>query len=115
MKRDDPAYLHHIRDGIERVERHLAGVSWDEFLQTELVQDAVLRQLEIIGEAARNLSDDLRQAHAQVPWSQIVGMRNRLIHAYFQVDLTVVWEIAQVDLPALKEQIRQILESEGGR
>jgi len=83
MKKDNAVYLHHIRDAILRVERHLAGVTWQEFLESELVQDAVVRQLDIIGEAARNLSDDLRQAHSQIPWSQIVGMRNRLIHAYF--------------------------------
>lgn len=112
MKKDDGVYLHHIQDAIGRVERHLAGVSWEQFLESELVQDAVVRQLEIIGEAARNLSDDSRQAHHQVPWGEIVGMRNRLIHAYFQVDLTIVWEIAHTDLPLLKEQIEHILASQ---
>lgn len=113
MKRDNGVYLHHIRDAIERVERHLAELSREEFLESELVQDAVVRQLEIIGWAARNLSDDLRQAHAEVPWTEIVGMRNRLIHAYFQVDLEIVWEIVQVDLPLLKGQIERLVESEG--
>jgi len=114
MKKDDRVYLRHIHDAILRVERHLGGVSWDQFSQSELVQDAVVRQLEIIGEAARSLSADFRQAHHQVPWSQIVGMRNRLIHTYFQVDLSIVWEIARIDLPLLKKQVEDLLESDAG-
>lgn len=113
MKKDSTVYLQHIRDAIQRTERHLAGVSWDQFCQSELVQDAVIRQLEIIGEASRNLSGDFRRAHPEVPWSQIIGLRNRLIHAYFAVDLPIVWEIANVDLPILKEQIERILGPEG--
>ena len=109
MRKDNTIYLRHIRDAIQRVERHLAGVSWTRFWQSELVQDAVVRQLEIIGEAARNLSDDFCRAHPEIPWSQIIGMRNRLIHAYFAVDLTIVWEITHIDLPLLEVQIERIL------
>ena len=114
MKRDDTVYLRHIVDAIHRIERHLGGVSRDEFFESELVQDAVVRQLEIIGEAARNVSDDFRQAHAEVPWTEIVGMRNRLIHAYFRVDLAIVWEIVEGDLPLLKDQIDRLILSHGG-
>ncbi|MFQ5814011.1 MAG: DUF86 domain-containing protein [Anaerolineae bacterium] len=110
MKKDNTVYLRHIRDAIQRVERHLAGVSWEQFLRNELVQDAVVRQLEIIGEATRNLSDDFRRGHPEVAWRQIIGMRNRLIHAYFKVDLGIVWEITHVDLPLLKEQVERFLE-----
>lgn len=101
--------MRHIRDAIQRVERHLAGVSRSQFWQSELVQDAVVRQLEIIGEATRNLSDDFREAHPEAAWVQIIGMRNRLIHAYFGVDLGIVWEITHVDLPLLKEQVERFL------
>jgi uncharacterized protein with HEPN domain len=110
MKKDNTLYLQHIRDAIQRVERHLAEISWDQFWQSELVQDAVVRQLEIIGEATRNLSDDFRQEHSEVAWGEIIGMRNRLIHAYFEVALEIVWEIAHVDLPLLKEQVERFLE-----
>ena len=109
MKKDNTVYLQHIRDAIQRTKRHLTGVSWEQFKQSELVQDAVIRQMEIIGEATRNLSDDFRQAHSQIPWSQIISLRNRLIHAYFAVDLTIVWEIAHTDLPLLKKQIKRML------
>jgi uncharacterized protein with HEPN domain len=90
LNRDDTLYLRHIVDAIHRIERHLGGISRDGFSESELVQDAVVRQLEVIGEAARNVSDDFRRAHAEVPWTEIVGMRNRLTHAYFQVDLAIV-------------------------
>jgi uncharacterized protein with HEPN domain len=102
-------YLHHILDAIQRIERHLTGVSREGFFESELLQDAVVRQLEIVGEAARNLPEDFRLEHPQVSWSQIVGMRNRLVHAYFQVDLAIVWEIATLDLPQLREQVEDIL------
>jgi uncharacterized protein with HEPN domain len=75
------------------------------------MQDAVVRELEIIGEASRNLTDELREAHPEVPWSQIIGMRNRFIHAYFDVNLRIVWEIVRDDLPRLKHQVEQILQS----
>jgi uncharacterized protein with HEPN domain len=86
----------------------------DDFSESELVRDAVVRQLEIIGEAARNVSDDFRQAHAEVPWTEIVGMSNRLLHAYFQVDLAIVWEIVEGDLPLLEDQIDRLILSHGG-
>lgn len=105
MKRDDTVFLRHILDAIQRTRQHLRDVSQEQFWQNDLVQDAVIRQLEIIGEASRNLSDDLRSAHSQVPWEQIIGLRNKLIHAYFSVDLSIVWEIANDDLPALEEQV----------
>ncbi len=114
MKKDSSVYLHHILDAIQRVERHLTGVSREEFFESELLQDAVVRQLEIIGEAARNLPEDFRRGHPQVSWSQIVGMRNRLVHAYFQVDLAIVWEIATLDLPPLRQQVEGILELRQG-
>jgi uncharacterized protein with HEPN domain len=112
MKRDDTVFLQHILDAIQRTRQHLRDVSQEQFWQNDLVQDAVIRQLEIIGEASRNLSDDLRSAHSQVPWGQIIGLRNKLIHAYFSVDLSIVWEIVNDDLPALEEQVEYILTSE---
>jgi uncharacterized protein with HEPN domain len=114
MMKDNSVYLHHIVDAIERVERHLAGITREEFFEAELVQDGVVRQLEIIGEAARNLPEGFREEHPDIPWGQIVGMRNRLIHAYFQVDLAIVWEIAELDLPVLRSHIESILGSKRG-
>jgi uncharacterized protein with HEPN domain len=105
MKRNDTVYLSHILDAITQIEIYTAGLSYDQFSQTRLVQDGVIRQLEIIGEASRNLSDDLRNQHSELPWSQIIGLRNRLILTYFDVNLGIIWDIVQNDLPALKQSV----------
>jgi len=110
MKKDDSAYLRHILDAIEQIKNYLKGVSAEQFLQKRLLQDGVVRRLEIIGEASRNLSDGLRQRHPEVPWGQIISLRNRITHAYFDVDLHIVWEIVQNDLLPLKQQVGRILE-----
>ena len=111
MKKDDTVYLRHILDAIEQIRRYLAGVSYEQFLQNHLTRDGVVRQLEIVGEAAANISDAFRAAHAEIPWSKVVGIRNRLIHAYFQVNLAIVWDTAQTDLPVLKQHIESALKS----
>jgi uncharacterized protein with HEPN domain len=110
MKKDDTVYLRHIMDALELIRRYLAGISYDQFLQSHLLQDGVVRQLEIIGEAARNISDTFKSAHAELPWSKMVGVRNRLIHAYFEVNLPIVWDTVQMDIPSLRQQVERILE-----
>jgi uncharacterized protein with HEPN domain len=110
MKRDDSAYLKHILDAILQIEEYVRGVSLEQFKQTKLVQDGVIRELEIIGEASRNLSTELCQSHPETPWKHIIGLRNRIIHAYFDIDLLAVWEIVTEDLPLLKEQVKRILQ-----
>jgi uncharacterized protein with HEPN domain len=110
MKRDDMVYLRHILDAIQRIEEYLAGISYDQFLQSTLLQDGVVRQLEIIGEAARNTSTSFRDAHPELAWGKMVGMRNRLTHAYFEVNLSIVWDTVQTDLPPLEQQVEQIFE-----
>lgn len=113
MKKDDRVYLQHVVEAIGRIQDYLTEVSKEQFLQTSLLQDAVIRRLEIIGEASRNLSEEFRNRYPQVPWAHIVGLRNRIVHEYFGVDLEIVWEIVQYDLPLLKEQIENIAEAEG--
>jgi uncharacterized protein with HEPN domain len=110
MKRDDSAYLKHILDAIFQIEEYVRGVSLEQFKETKLVQDGVIRELEIIGEASRNLSTELCKSQPETPWKQIIGLRNRIIHAYFDIDLFAVWEIVTEDLPLLKEQVKRILE-----
>ena len=109
MKKDDSVYLHHIIDAFVQIEYYADGVSQEEFLRNRLLQDGVIRQLEVMGEAARNLSDDLRNEHPEIPWRQMVGLRNRMIHAYFNIDLQIIWEIVQGDMPVLKEKMKRIL------
>jgi uncharacterized protein with HEPN domain len=113
MKKDDTVYLRHILDAIQRIQEYLADASYDQFLQNYLLQDGVVRQLEIIGEAARNVSSAFQSTHPEFAWSKIIGIRNRLIHAYFEVNLSIVWNTVQVDLPPLKQQVERILEEMG--
>ena len=108
--KDNTVYLRHILDAIEQIEDYLKGISEDQFVQTRLLQDGVVRQLEIIGEASRNLSEQFRKKHPEVPWNQIISMRNRITHGYINVNFRIVWEITQNDLPPLKEQVRGILD-----
>lgn len=104
----DEIYLRHILDAIEKIESYIS-VGYDTFASTSHWQDAVIRQLEIIGEATKRLSQDLRSQYRETPWRRIAGLRDVLIHNYMGVDLDAVWEITQKDLPALKQQVQVIL------
>jgi uncharacterized protein with HEPN domain len=91
------------------VEVYLQGVNEESFNQNSLVQDGVIRQLEIIGEATKRLSDKLRSKYTHLPWEDMAGMRDKLIHDYFGVDVEKVWLTAVDDLPTLKGEIEKIL------
>jgi uncharacterized protein with HEPN domain len=105
----DKIYLLHIHEAIGHIENFLGTMGKDEFLKNVLVQSAVIRQLEIIGEAVKNLSGVLRRKHKEIHWSDIAGLRDKLIHGYFGVDLKLVWKISTKDIPELKSQISKIL------
>jgi uncharacterized protein with HEPN domain len=109
-KRDDTVYLRHILDAIQRIQEYITAVSYDQFLGNVLLQDGVVRQLEIIGEAATRISVEFRDTHPGVEWGKMIGMRNRLIHAYFEVNLSIIWDTVQTDLPSLRQQIAEILD-----
>ncbi|NTU59672.1 MAG: DUF86 domain-containing protein [Deltaproteobacteria bacterium] len=109
MKKDDTVFLRHVLDAIGQVRSYVGGLDCEAFFENRLVQDAVIRQLEVIGEASRNLSEEFRAGQPDVPWGDIVGMRNRLTHAYFDVDLGVVWEVVEQDLPVLEDRLRALL------
>ena len=110
MKKDDCVYLHHIIDAFLQIEHYTDGVTYEEFLSNRLLQDGVIRQLEVMGEAARNLSEDLRNEYPIIPWRQMISLRNRMIHAYFNVNLQIIWEIIQGDIPNLKQETMHMLE-----
>ena len=107
--RDESVYVRHMLDAISRLERHISGVDRTGFLENELVQDAVIRQLEILGEAAGRISKDTCARFPQIPWPKITGLRHRLIHDYLGVDLDLVWNVVTVDLAEVTPSIRSML------
>ena len=109
-KKDPKIFLEHILESIEEIEKNIHGMSEVKFSESITIQDAVVRRLEIIGEAVRNTPDSYRKKHTKVPWKKIAGLRDILIHEYFGVDMKLVWEIANKDIPKLKKQIVNFLE-----
>lgn len=108
MIKNDHVYLEHILESIRKVEDFINGVTKFEFDQSVLIQDAVIRNIEIIGEATKKISKQFTQLHPEIPWQDMAGMRDKLIHDYLDVDLEVVWKTVESDLPLLKELIQKI-------
>ena len=106
--KSDRMYLLHIRDAIVRIEEY-AHVGRSEFFAKPVWQDAIIRQLEIVGEASKHLSPPLREANPEVPWRRICGLRDVLIHHYMGVDLDAVWAIVEAGIPVLKGTVARIL------
>jgi uncharacterized protein with HEPN domain len=105
--RSDLPYLGHIADSITAIEAYVAN-GRDAFLRERMIQDAVIRNFEVIGEASGRLSDAARQDDG-VPWARIIAFRNRLIHGYWSVDLLLVWDVIVNDLPKLKAEVNRLL------
>ncbi len=105
----DKVYFQHILDSIGRIEQYVDSLSKDEFMRHFMVQDAVLRNLEIIGEASSKLSQPIKDKYATVPWRDIKAMRNYVAHEYFAVDMEAVWNTVVIHLPILKENVLSIL------
>ncbi len=103
-----PDYLSHLLAAIRRIRRYAENKSLEDFNADEQLQDAVVRNIEIIGEAARNIATqapDFTAAHPEVPWTALYAMRNRVAHGYWSVDTNVVWQVVQRDLPVLEVQV----------
>lgn len=115
---DTTRRLDHILTGIDRIQSRTEDVSEEQFRSDELLQVWVVHHLQVIGEACRSLPDDVRDAHPEVPWRNIVGMRHYLVHEYFRVDLDTTWNVVEEELPDLRRQVedirRQLADRENG-
>lgn len=111
MTKEPAIFLQHILDSIELIEERVKNITFEEFTNDVDLQDMVIRRLEIIGEAVRNLPKEFRQKYSDIDWQDPAGMRNALIHGYFQVDLEVVWDTISNDLPPFKKQVKKLIYS----
>ncbi len=112
MKSNEP-FLRHILDEVNFLLKHTKGIRFGKFERDEILKRACARSLEIIGEAAKKVSTDYKRKHKEIDWKRMAGMRDRLIHAYFDVNWNIVWDIVENSLPELKRQIERLLKSEG--
>jgi len=106
--KDIQVYLDDILKSVEVIEEHTADMSFDEFVDSVVTQDAVFRRLEIIGEAASNLQDAVHDEYPEVPWRKIIDMRNKLIHEYASISLEMVWDVISNNLQPLKKEVEKI-------
>lgn len=113
MKKDPAVFIGHILESIELIESYSRGKSELDLMNSVGLQDMIVRRIEIIGEAVKNLPDDLKRDHPEIPWRDMAGMRDIVIHQYFGVDLEIVWQVTTKDLPELKAKIRKIQEEFG--
>jgi len=107
-KREDTAIIQDIKEAIDRIMAYISNMEYDDFLDDYKTQDAVIRNIEILGEAAKLLSDESKEKYPNVPWKDIAGTREKLIHDYFGVNIDIIWEIARNEMPSLSAQFRII-------
>ena len=105
----DLTFIGDVLDAIKRIEGYLRGVDKDAFEENRMMQDAVMHQIEIIGEASNRISDEFQDKYPELPWMQMRAIRNKIVHDYREVNLSVIWDTAKNNLPSLKKQIKKLL------
>lgn len=105
-KRDWTILFEDILESIEKIEQYTAGISFDDYAMNSMIIDAVVRNIEIIGEASKNVPDDVKEKHPEIPWEKLAGIRNRIVHEYFGVDISIIWFIVTNELSQLNQWIR---------
>jgi uncharacterized protein with HEPN domain len=108
----DHAYLFDVLESSRTALEYMRGKTWEEFSKDSLLQDAVVRRLEIIGEASGRISDETQKKHPHLPWQAMKGTRNRIIHEYDSIELDIIWDIIQQDLPLLTAELEKIVSTE---
>lgn len=109
-KRKTSEFLGDILESIKRIEGYTKGVSFQELFKNTLIQDAVIRNMEIIGEAVKNIPGEFKKKHNEIEWKKVAGMRDKIIHFYFGVNWEIVWDVIRHKLPGLKRTVKSILE-----
>jgi uncharacterized protein with HEPN domain len=110
MKREYRLYIDDILEAVEKIEKYVKGLSSDEFIEDGKTVDAVIRNFQIIGEATKRIPDEVKRKYADIPWKEMAGMRDKLVHEYFGVKLDVLWKTIKNRLPELKALIKEVLE-----
>lgn len=108
MHKNDIAYTDHIINCIKKIRKFVKGIDKKEFAKNELIQDAIIRNFEVIGEASKKISPDFKKTYYDIPWKEISGMRDKLIHDYLGVDIDVIWKTIEHDLPILQKELKKI-------
>jgi uncharacterized protein with HEPN domain len=108
-KRDWKILAYDILESIRKIEKYIINLEYEKYIKDEKTKDAIVRNLEIIGEAANKIPPNIQEKYKEIPWSEIIGLRHRLIHGYFVIDYDIVWNIIKNELPDLKKKLNRFL------
>lgn len=107
--KDNSIYISHILDAIKDIKEFTKGMNKKQFLKNKMAEHAIVRNIEVIGEASKNISKDFRERHNDIPWQDIIKMRNKVTHFYFGISYETVWEVVRRDIPALEAKLKPII------